>query len=33
MKAGVVREFGQPLAIEEVEVPRPVAGQALNMGA
>jgi propanol-preferring alcohol dehydrogenase len=29
MKAAVVREFGKPLAIEEVEVPRPGAGQVL----
>jgi alcohol dehydrogenase, propanol-preferring len=29
MKAAVVREFGKPLAIEEVEVPRPRAGQVL----
>ena len=29
MKAAVVRAFGQPLAIEEVEVPRPGAGQLL----
>jgi alcohol dehydrogenase, propanol-preferring len=29
MKAAVVREFGKPLAIEEVEVRRPGAGQVL----
>jgi propanol-preferring alcohol dehydrogenase len=29
MKAAVVREFGKPLAIEEVPVPRPGAGQVL----
>ena len=29
MKAAVVREFGKPLAIEDVEVPRPRAGQVL----
>jgi alcohol dehydrogenase, propanol-preferring len=29
MKAAVVREFGKPLAIEEVAVPRPRAGQVL----
>jgi len=29
MKAAVVREFGKPLAIEEVEVPRPGAGEVL----
>jgi alcohol dehydrogenase, propanol-preferring len=29
MMAAVVREFGKPLAIEEVEVPRPRAGQVL----
>ena len=29
MKAAVVREFGKPLTIEEVEVPRPGAGEAL----
>jgi propanol-preferring alcohol dehydrogenase len=29
MKAAVVREFGKPLAIEEVALPRPGAGQAL----
>ena len=29
MKAAVVHEFGKPLAIEEVEVPRPGAGQVL----
>ena len=29
MKAAVVREFGRPLAIEEVEVARPGAGQVL----
>lgn len=29
MKAAVVRAFDQPLAIEEVEVPRPGAGQVL----
>lgn len=29
MKAAVVRAFGQPLAIEEVAVPRPGAGQVL----
>jgi len=29
MKAAVVREFGRPLAIQEVEVPRPGAGQVL----
>lgn len=29
MKAAVVREFGKPLAIEEVEVPRPKAGDVL----
>jgi D-arabinose 1-dehydrogenase-like Zn-dependent alcohol dehydrogenase len=29
MKAAVVREFGKPLAIEEVEVPRPGTGQVL----
>jgi propanol-preferring alcohol dehydrogenase len=29
MKAAVVRELGKPLAIEEVEVPRPGAGQVL----
>jgi alcohol dehydrogenase, propanol-preferring len=29
MKAGVVRELGKPLAIEEVPVPRPGAGQVL----
>jgi len=29
MKAAVVRAFGQPLAIEEVAVPRPGAGQIL----
>ncbi|WP_153076396.1 alcohol dehydrogenase AdhP [Paraburkholderia bonniea] len=29
MKAAVVREFGQPLTIEEVAVPRPAAGDLL----
>jgi propanol-preferring alcohol dehydrogenase len=29
MKAAVVHEFGKPLAIEEVEVPRPGAGEVL----
>lgn len=29
MKAAVVREFGKPLAIEEVEVPRPGRGEVL----
>ena len=29
MKAAVVREFGKPLTIEEVEVPRPGTGEAL----
>jgi propanol-preferring alcohol dehydrogenase len=29
MKAAVVREFGRPLSIEEVPVPRPGAGQVL----
>jgi alcohol dehydrogenase, propanol-preferring len=29
MKAAVVREFGEPLVIEEVPVPRPGAGQVL----
>src|SRR5471030_1179497 len=29
MKAAVVREFGQPLQIEEVAVPAPGAGQVL----
>jgi propanol-preferring alcohol dehydrogenase len=29
MKAAVVREFGKPLVMEEVEVPRPGAGQIL----
>ena len=29
MKAAVVHEFGKPLAIEEVQVPRPGAGQVL----
>jgi propanol-preferring alcohol dehydrogenase len=29
MKAAVVHEFGEPLAIEEVEVPRPGAGEVL----
>ncbi|ANF58881.1 alcohol dehydrogenase AdhP [Halotalea alkalilenta] len=29
MKAAVVREFGQPLVIEEVEVPRPGPGELL----
>ena len=29
MKAAVVREFGKPLVIEEVEVPRPGAGEVL----
>jgi propanol-preferring alcohol dehydrogenase len=29
MKAAVVREFGKPLTIEEVEVPRPGTGQVL----
>lgn len=29
MKAAVVREFGKPLAIEEVAVPRPAAGDVL----
>ena len=29
MKAAVVREFGKPLTIEEVEVPRPGAGEVL----
>lgn len=29
MKAAVVRAFGAPLVIEEVEVPRPVAGEIL----
>ena len=29
MKAAVVHEFGQPLAIEEVPVPTPLAGQIL----
>ncbi|AMD00885.1 alcohol dehydrogenase AdhP [Halomonas chromatireducens] len=29
MKAAVVRQFGEPLAIEEVDVPRPQAGEIL----
>ena len=29
MKAAVVREFGKPLVIEEVSVPRPGAGEVL----
>ena len=29
MKAAVVREFGKPLVIEEVPVPRPAAGDIL----
>ncbi|HCH0556541.1 TPA: zinc-dependent alcohol dehydrogenase, partial [Pseudomonas aeruginosa] len=29
MKAAVVREFGKPLVIEEVTVPRPGAGDLL----
>ncbi|WP_226247749.1 alcohol dehydrogenase AdhP [Halomonas sp. SBBP1] len=29
MRAAVVREFGQPLAIEEVDVPRPKQGEVL----
>ena len=29
MKAAVVREFGKPLVIEEVSVPRPGVGQIL----
>ncbi|MBZ0329466.1 alcohol dehydrogenase AdhP [Halomonas sp. ANAO-440] len=29
MKAAVVRKFGEPLAIEEVDVPRPQAGEIL----
>src|SRR5512147_1937987 len=29
MKAAVVREFGKPLSVEEVPVPRPGAGQIL----
>lgn len=29
MKAAVVREFGQPLVLEEVAVPRPAAGELL----
>ena len=29
MKAAVVRAFGQPLAIEEVAVPRPARGEIL----
>jgi len=29
MKAAVVREFGKPLVIEEVVVPRPGAGEVL----
>jgi propanol-preferring alcohol dehydrogenase len=29
MKAAVVREFGKPLAIEEVPIPQPMAGQIL----
>ena len=29
MKAAVVREFGKPLVMEEVAVPRPGAGQIL----
>ena len=29
MKAAVVREFGQPLVIEEVPVPRPGPGELL----
>ncbi len=31
MKAAVVREFGKPLRIEEVEVPRPGPGDILVM--
>ena len=29
MRAAVVREFGQPLTIEEVPIPRPGAGEVL----
>ncbi|RVD11520.1 zinc-dependent alcohol dehydrogenase, partial [Mesorhizobium sp. M2A.F.Ca.ET.029.05.1.1] len=29
MKAAVVRQFGKPLVIEEVQVPTPGAGQIL----
>ena len=29
MRAAVVREFGQPLVIEEVDVPRPKQGEVL----
>ena len=29
MKAAVVHDFGQPLAIEEISVPTPGAGQIL----
>ena len=32
MKAAVVREFGKPLVIEEVAVPRPGPGDLLVMG-